>query len=127
MFSVVFEKDKAVLKLEKADGTTESTRLPRAAYDVFTSIPTEGVRNKELQFLLIEQLKCSQGRATALMERFTPGYKAFSGIALLEAFTASENNRERYYRPVTDGVGTAANMLTHTTASNVASTVEVDE
>jgi hypothetical protein len=111
--SVNFKDLKVVLSLTNAQGQVVTASVPRKAYDVFMSIAPEGIANKELQYDLAEKLGCSRGRASALMERFTPGYKSFCGIALLEGYNGGETGRERRFRSAVDGVANKAMMLTH--------------
>ena len=109
--SVELSEKKAHLTKVFDNGEVIKTSLPRGAYDVMSDIE-HNMRNKEVQYLLKARLGCSDGRASALIERFTPSYKAFSGIALLQGVLGGDNGRERMFVSATDGVAATTNMLT---------------
>lgn len=110
--SVSRNDGRVTLTLSDDAGNSRTVRCPEGVYDVLVNVSSDGLRNKELQFALVEAVKCSAGRASSIIEKFTPGYQAFCGVALLEGFYP-DGSRERMYRPAKDGVASSTSMLTH--------------
>jgi len=104
--------DNVFLTKVTESGEVFKTRTDRGVYDVLGSIGKLPMRNKDVQYLLKERLGCSDGRAAAIIERFTPGYKGFCGIALLQASLGGDSGRERMFTSAENGQAEKTLMIT---------------
>ena len=84
-------------------GESVSSKLPSAAYNVLSALPSEGVTNAVLQQLLVNA-GLSKGRATSLIERFCGTYSAFCGVNLIDATWGGPNGKTRYFTSSKEGV-----------------------
>jgi hypothetical protein len=112
-FTVSHDSGRTTLTLTTGE-TTKSVRVDTDVYNVLTS--TVASSNTQLRDALVSAVGCSRARASAVIERFTPGYSSFCGIALLEGYTV-DGARGRFFRAASNGVAEAASMLTRNSNS----------
>lgn len=106
------------------NGQVKQQVLPTAIYNLFVSLNTP-VANQTLQLAMQQACRgaggavgLTKGQACTLLEKFTPGYNAFSGFALL---VGSNIGRNRFFASAaTVAEIVPASMLTRQNAPNSA-------